>query len=522
MAAEEELDSFPPDAIQPPSHRGDGGNAARTVVAPPPKRRGRPPKAEAARAEPSAPADEAPSSSTDRGANNARPATSHAGPSIASVIDAIPRPTVLIDENRRIEHVNALGRRELRAIEHSLVCAVHELAGRSISTLVTDPDELSRIFADPESASGRESPQRIGAETFAWTFSPLVDRDGRLRKIIGVFERTTNKLTVDAAMAQKNLERMGKVRAMVEYVEQLNRGDYSPMPDLGELDPVQEAMYRAIRAHADRIRERTARFVGVNNICDTLLGRSEQLGTVAGRMVSNADSTSSQVSVVSAAAEEVDRNVQSVATGAEEMTASIREIAKSANEAARVATQAVKVAEATNATVQKLGESSAQIGKVIKVITSIAQQTNLLALNATIEAARAGTAGKGFAVVASEVKELAKETAKATEDISQKIEAIQTDTRGAVAAIGQISSIIGQIADIQSTIASAVEEQTATTNEISRSVSEAAQGSAEIARNITDVAQTASGTSADAKETRNAAGELARLAAELRNVLGQV
>src|SRR5439155_15096531 len=176
--------------------------------------------------------------------------------------------------------------------------------------------------------------------------------------------------------------------------------------------------------------------------------------------------------VASAAAEQVSRNVTTVSTAAEEMGASIKEIAKNANEAARIATSAVKVAERTNTTVAKLGESSAEIGNVVKVITSIAQQTNLLALNATIEAARAGEAGKGFAVVANEVKELAKQTAKATEDIGRKIVAIQTDTKGAVEAIGRIGAIINQIHDLQNTVASAVEEQTATTNEIGRNVSE--------------------------------------------------
>ena len=215
------------------------------------------------------------------------------------------------------------------------------------------------------------------------------------------------------------------------------------------------------------------------------------------------------------------RNVQTVATGAEEMGASIKEIAKNATEAAKVAAVAVKVADKTNATVAQLGESSAEIGKVIKVITSIAGQTNLLALNATIEAARAGEAGKGFAVVANEVKELAKETAKATEDISQKIEAIQSDTHEAVQAIDQIGTIINQINEIQGTIASAVEEQTATTNEIARNIAEAAKGSTEIAKSITTVAQAAVSTNEGVANTSGAAEELARLASELHTLIGQ-
>jgi methyl-accepting chemotaxis protein len=248
---------------------------------------------------------------------------------------------------------------------------------------------------------------------------------------------------------------------------------------------------------------------------------SEELNTTSQQITANSEETSAQAGVVSKAAEQVSQNLQTVATGAEEMSASIKEIAKNASEAAKVATSAVRVAEATTATVSKLGQSSNEIGLVIKVITSIAQQTNLLALNATIEAARAGEAGKGFAVVANEVKELAKETAKATEDISRKIEAIQTDTKAAVEAIASISVVINQVNDISSTIATAVEEQNATTNEMSRNVSDAARSSGEITSNISGVAEAAQGTTRGAGDTQKASQLLVETAAELRRLVEQ-
>jgi len=250
-----------------------------------------------------------------------------------------------------------------------------------------------------------------------------------------------------------------------------------------------------------------------------LAAASEEMSATAGSIAASAEETSAQSGVVSAAAEMVSRNVQTVATGADEMGASIREISQNANEAARVGSSAVGVAEATNATVTRLGDSSRQIGDVVKTITSIAEQTNLLALNATIEAARAGEAGKGFAVVANEVKDLAQETAKATEDIGRRVEAIQADTAGAVTAIAEISGVIARMNDFQTTIASAVEEQTATTNEMSRNVAQAAHGSTEIAENIVAVATAAQVTSSGVQDTRQAADELARMSNELQTLV---
>jgi methyl-accepting chemotaxis protein len=238
--------------------------------------------------------------------------------------------------------------------------------------------------------------------------------------------------------------------------------------------------------------------IAVNNAAELLTAESQSMGATA-------QETSAQAGTVSSAAEQVSVNTQSVATGIAQMNASIKEIAKSAAEAVTVATSAVKMAETTNETIGKLGIGSAEIGSVVKAIASIAQQTNLLALNATIEAARAGEAGKGFAVVANEVKELAKQTATATEDITKKVEAIQVDTKSSVDAIAQITAIVHQIGDFQTTIASAVEEQTATTAEIARNIHQVAIGSSEIARSITGVADAADTTANSADNTQSAA-----------------
>lgn len=442
---------------------------------------------------------------------------------VKSMLGSLPVGIMYADTDLRLRYMNPAAERLLAALEQYLPAKATDVLGRPLSEICGSFKFSAHMLNDP-----KKLPQQteivIGSETILQLASAVYDHEGNFCGPMLSWEIVTEKVAIEKKLeevsererqhAEALKERVGQMLAVINAAAQ---GDLTREVRVGGEDVIAQ-MGQELTRFLNQLR------VSIGSIgqhAKTLTGASEELNAVSRQMRGNAEETSAEANLVSAAAEQVSKNVEIVATAADEMNASIREIAHNASEATRVAAAAVRMADTANSMIHKLGESSIGIGNVIKVITSIAEQTNLLALNATIEAARAGEAGKGFAVVANEVKDLAKETAKATKEISQKIEAIQMDTNSAVEAIRGIGTIINQINDIQNTIASAVEEQTATTNEISRNVMEAAKGSSSIAESITHVAQAANGTLNGVTEALNASSESARMAAELQQLVDQ-
>jgi len=377
---------------------------------------------------------------------------------IQSMMDNIPINVMMADKDGTILYINPRSRETLKVIEKDLPISVDKIVGHSFDVFHKNPTHQRKLIADARNLP-HKAQIKVGANTLALLASAVYDNNKNYLGPMVTWEIITDRLL------------------LVHNVTEASR---------------------------------------------QLAAASAELNATATQLSGNAERSTSVANSTASASEEVSQGVRTVATNTEEMSASIKEIARNAAEASSTSATTLKQAQATNVTITKLGESSQEIGNVIKVISSIAQQTNLLALNATIEAARAGDAGRGFAVVANEVKELAKQTAKATEDITSKITGIQKDSTSAVDAVAAIGQTIEKLNGIAGAIAASVEEQSATTNEVSRVVQESARGVLNITDNVKIVSQSASETLTGATQVLSAAKSLSELASSLEALVKKI
>ncbi|QDU78419.1 Methyl-accepting chemotaxis protein 4 [Polystyrenella longa] len=497
-----------------------------------------------------------------------------------SMLDQIPINVMMANLDCEITYINPASIKTLKSIEALLPVKADQMLGQSIDIFHHNPAHQRALLADPRNLPHRAQ-IAVGPETLDLLVSPVSDDSGRFIGPMVTWEVITEKLRLENEMVRiQNMMENIPINVMLANkdceIVFMNPASERTLRSIESLLPVpvdkiiggsidvfhkapehQRALLRdpnnlphrakinvgdqTLDLLVSAIFDKNNDYVGpmvtwdvitervkladdfennVKGVVTAVTASATEMQDNSKAMAALTEETARQSQVVAAASEEATKNVETVSSATEELSSSISEIARHVQDASMMTAQAVEEANRTNVTIKDLGVASNEIGQVIKVITSIAQQTNLLALNATIEAARAGEAGKGFAVVANEVKELARQTARATEEISQKIEAIQNVTGGAAEAIQSIGTSIGRINEISTTIASAVEEQTAATSEISRNVSEAARGTAEVSNNITGVSKAAEEGGQGAVEISRSADALAAESARLDKVTG--
>jgi methyl-accepting chemotaxis protein len=437
---------------------------------------------------------------------------------IKHMVDNAPSNLMMADTDLNITYINPAMRQSFEKIRDHMPVQLDRIVGSSLDLFHSAPQHQRSLLSDPDRLP-HEANFEIGGEKVRLLVNAIYDHAGRYIGPMATWEFVTEKLQLEndrqaAVEREKQLAEslsLG-VAEILESVQAAAEGNLSRQVEVsgdGAVAQVGEGLRRFFEALRQQITVISRTSKDMAGASDTLMAASQQMGA-------NSEETSTQANSVSSSARTVSNNLQTIAAAIELMTISISEISTNTTKGARMAQEAVSVTETTNGIIAKLGERSSEIGNVTKQISSIAEQTNLLALNATIEAARAGEAGKGFAVVANEVKELARETGDATEDIGTKIEAIQAEIENAVKGISQVSDIIRQINDVQMIVASAVEEQTSTSGEMSQNINAAASGSLSISNNIEGVADAAQNAAAGAHETQSAAEGLGKMSVELQ------